>query len=453
MPKRLATQIDALLHDRGSLTAAELSAATGKSQSSISLALKSLEDRVCKLGAARSTRYAALKPIMGLAARQPLWLTDISGLIQPFGQLCLLHNDAIHVRATSDFGGKEWLAAANQLPWFLAGLRPQGFLGRALRALRPDFPNEPDSWSVEQALHIAALHWKPPGAFDFHVVNEDYRWIEEAPLDIADRKAYYDQLATQVGRTLPARSSAGGEQPKFVAEIGEIDTQSNKHYKHLVVKFSPPRGTPFGERWHALLHLEQLAHQVLDEQGVAVAESCIVASDTRTYLESTRFDRVGKFGKRHVVAIDAIDREWNSAERENWVMSAVALHARGLIDAETVSTIARVFAYGRYIGNTDMHFGNLSFFVDDVVIPRIRLAPIYDMLPMKWRPSVHEGELGISSIAAEQPALPGFDREFAEARGWAVQFWERAAALSALDDTLRSASEHSQRQLIALDLR
>jgi DNA-binding transcriptional regulator GbsR (MarR family) len=66
----LSAQILMLLHERGSLSARDLQAATGMSQSSISLALTSLGDKVCRMGAARSTRYAATKDILGLAAKQ-----------------------------------------------------------------------------------------------------------------------------------------------------------------------------------------------------------------------------------------------------------------------------------------------------------------------------------------------------------------------------------------------
>ena len=340
---------------------------------------------------------------------------------------------ATHVRATAAFGGTEWLTAPNQLPWFLAPLRPQGFLGRALQALRPDFPSDPDSWTTEQALYMVIQHSNPPGAI--YLGDSPIRHGLPRLIDIANKSARYDELASQIGSTLPARSSAGGEQPKFTAEISDV---LNKDYKHVIVKFSPPRGTPFGERWHTLLHLEHLAHQVLGERGIAVAETNIVESATRTYLESSRFDRVGVAGKRHVVAIDAIDREWNSARRENWVMSAAALRDKGLIDSDAVSTIARIYAFGQYIGNTDMRFGNLSFYVDDVVAPRIRLAPVYDMLPMMWRPDIHSGGLDLTPVRA-QPTVASHSVAYAEAREWARSFWQRATSLAALDAVTQAA--------------
>jgi hypothetical protein len=46
--------------------------------------------------------------------------------------------------------------------------------------------------------------------------------------------------------------------------------------RHVLVKFTPPRGTPFGERWHDLLWAEWLAGQVLAAHGVEVARAHVV---------------------------------------------------------------------------------------------------------------------------------------------------------------------------------
>ncbi|MDQ8208272.1 HipA domain-containing protein [Coraliomargarita sp. SDUM461003] len=40
---------------------------------------------------------------------------------------------------------------------------------------------------------------------------------------------------------------------------------------------------------------------------------------------------------------------------------------------------------GELIANTDMHWGNLSFFLPEQ--SPYPLAPVYDMLPMRFRPS------------------------------------------------------------------
>src|SRR5204863_1704594 len=117
------------------------------------------------------------------------------------------------------------------------------------------------------------------------------------PLSAARKATAYDALAADAAATLPAGSSAGGEQAKFLARVDD---------RHVLVKFSPPRGTPFGERWHDLLHAEHLALAVLRRHGVPTAATAIVETAQRTHLESTRFDRVGARGRRHAVALDAV---------------------------------------------------------------------------------------------------------------------------------------------------
>lgn len=436
----LASQIAVLLAANASLSANELQAATGKSQPSISFAMTQLGDSICKLGAARSTRYALTKDILGLPANQPLHFTDEAGSISEFGTLTQLHNRQIAVRTKSK---GQWLSVPGELPWFLQPLRPQGFLGRQYLQLRPDFPGDPDTWSAEQVLYIAANHAAdPPGAFGLGAISG--RLVSETPGEIDARALHYDRLAAAVGNTLPSGSSAGGEQPKFLTELAEHAT-----HHHLIVKFSPPRESPFGKRWRALLHLEHLAQTILNAHGIAAAQTRIVESPVRAYLESQRFDRVGMLGKRHVVAIDALHSEFVDAPRRNWIHTAEALADKKLITSAELSSVARIYAFGQFIGNTDMHFGNLSFFVDDVERPKLALAPAYDMLPMMWRPSVNTGELGVSPVAAPA-SIPAYLREQAEAREWAIAFWQQASTRDALDEPLREACEASVAKLKAL---
>jgi hypothetical protein len=427
----LTDQLRAILAQGGVFTAQQLQNATGKSQPSISLALAKLGPDVCKLGAARSTRYALTQTILGLPAQQTLTWTTPDGLLQTFGNLYFLQSGQVYVRASQ---GADWLSAPGQLPWFLQPLRPQGFLGRQLTRLRPDFPADPDTWRTEQVLYMAANHsGDPPGAL--HLGETKGRLVHEAPWTTPDQATHFDTLARAITQTLPATSSAGGEQPKFLTEVDMPDGQ----HKHLIVKFSPPRGTPFGERWHDLLHLEHLALTVLAENGVAVAPTSIVESGERTYLVSERFDRIGLEGKRHVVPASAVHDAFVAAPRQHWVVTCEALAVQKRLAHAHVDTVASTYLFGQYIGNTDMHFGNLSFFVDDVLQPALAPTPVYDMLPMMWRPGVHGGELDIRSVQPQsQPA--GYSALAATARAWATTYWERAASLPALSPALRAAS-------------
>ena len=86
--------------------------------------------------------------------------------------------------------------------------------------------------------------------------------------------------------------------------------------------------------------------------------------------------------------------------RRDWPTAALELQQQGLIDAAALATIRRLHAFGELIGNSDMHFGNLAFWLDDTL--PFRVAPAYDMLPMLWA-------LGLQGEIAEltfSPAPP-----------------------------------------------
>jgi hypothetical protein len=427
LPEAVAT----LLARGEPLTAAQLAAATGKSQPSISLALGKLGERVHRMGAARNTRYALKKDILGLPAQhQLIWGgSESSTMAFEWGQITYLHGNWLHIRN----GQREWLTQG-KLPWFLLPLRPQGFLGRALARANPGLPGDPEQWSLAHILSSAIAHVRDPsGAFSF-VHSELGSW--NAANTAEDIGAYYDALAQQIGAGLPVGSSAAGEQPKFLAHNSKVGD--------CIVKFTPPRGTPFGERWHALLSLEKLALDILQTHGIASARSELIQTIQRSYLQSARFDR-GVQGAQHVVAIAAIHDEFVGGPWQNWLHTSETLAKKGLITQQELQHIARIFAFGHYIGNTDMHSGNLSFFVDDVIAPKIRLAPVYDMLPMMWRPDIHQGSLSDGPVR-QQFMAPGFEQEKAEARAWAIEFWGQAQQLDIGAD-LQAAAKESARRL------
>ena len=123
----------------------------------------------------------------------------------------------------------------------------------------------------------------------------------------------------------------------------------------------PPHGIPFEDRWRALLILEELALRTLTSHGLDAAPTQVLHSTQRTYLESLRFDRIGMEGKQHVMAIAAVHDEFVGGPWQNWVHTAAALAQKGLITPHELQQIARIFAFGHYIGNTDMHWGIFRF--------------------------------------------------------------------------------------------
>lgn len=76
----------------------------------------------------------------------------------------------------------------------------------------------------------------------------------------------------------------------------------------------------------------------------------------------------------------------------------------------------------------------MSLFVEpgDVARGRFTLAPLYDMLPMHWRPDAISGEIGLLPLTPDPIALAS------SARPIAREFWERVTADSGVSRAFRA---------------
>ena len=244
------------------------------------------------------------------------------------------------------------------------------------------------------------------------------------------------------GPAIPAGSSAAGEQPKFTACVEDSDGA----LRHVIVKFSEPvEANPVARRWADLLICEYLANQLLDEHGHASARDELVWSQGRLCLESIRFDRLGAHGRRGFVSLAA----WSDAHdgmRDSWPNAAERMQRGGWLDADAVEQINQRWWFGRMIGNTDMHFGNLGFYLDDAL--PLRLAPSYDMLPMLYRPAANGG-LVPREYQPPTP-LPAVSRHWRQAAAWAATFWQRVAQHPQLSADFRRTADHNQAALASL---
>jgi hypothetical protein len=400
----------------GVATAGQLQAALGRSQPTVSRLLNAQGPDLLVMGQGRSTRYALAEPFSGMPPRLPLHWVHPDGRIEAWGSVAVATGQRIHLEAP----GLD-LLTQGELPWLLAPLRAEGFLGRLLVQ---GLDRQPERWSVAQQLFAACAQPDAPGAL---VLGEPRTsalptWRTEADLDA---------LAADVAATLPAGSSAGGEQAKFLAR--RADGQA------VLVKFSPPRDTPFGERWHDLLHAEALALQVLHTHGVPVAQSTVIETTARTCLVSERFDRLPpreaqRFeGRRHAVPLHAVHDAFVSGPRQHWAATAQALVRQRRLPAEAGAQVEALLRFGRLIGNSDMHFGNLSLWVEpaDVAAGRFTLAPMYDMLPMRWRPDLQAGALDLWPFSPEPVDLQS------AALPVACAFWSAAAGCAHLSRGFR----------------
>lgn len=411
----------------GPSSARTLAAALGVSQPTFSRLVQRAGEDVVVAGRARHTRYAARRKILGVPSALPVFVVDSMGVARRMGQLQSVQPGLLWTNA--DATSSTWL---DDLPWFLADARPAGFLGRQVPQRHPELelPDDIRLWSSDHVLRFISRY-----GFDLvgHIIVGEaalQRWREREVIVVDERD--YPRLAELELAAGTAGSSAGGEQPKFLArrrhEAGVAD---------VLVKFSPPHDSAVGRRIADLLVCEHLALLALATTGLPVATTRVLHDGGRTFLEVERFDRVGERGRRGLVSLAALDDVFVGSERHSWPSTTQALVQQKLL-APDVHRAARVaWAFGQAIDNTDMHAGNLSVWVDDDLRPA-GLAPIYDMLPMRYAP--------VAGQVVARPAARGVvvDDDLADLVVPAARaFWQAIAACDDLDDELRQiAADH-----------
>lgn len=422
-----------LIRARGPVSATELAAALRVNRTTIARALPDFGDELVTLGATRSTRYLLRRGIRSIGSRWPVYRIDEIGRAREWAELEALHERAWRIAWAGN--PPEWAELFTEgnglwcgFPFFLGDSRPQGFLGRAIagrisRVLQ--LPDDPRQWSDEDILvYLQAAGEDLPGN---GVVGDDClrRALARsanlpggAAIPEAEWEAHYAMQAVQIAQSLPG-SSAGGEQPKFLVTLRD----AGGGFRPVLVKFSAPMDQATGQRWADLLLCEFHAHQVLAGAGVANGGARLLDAGGRRFLEIQRFDRNGPGGRRGVVSLEALASSLLGSLSRNWIEAAAELHGRGLIDAGSLATIRRLQAFGELIGNSDMHFGNLAFFLTDSL--PLRVTSAYDMLPMLWSPG-SQGEI-IGRTFAPAPPLPAMTDAWREAAVWAEDFWTRVA--------------------------
>lgn len=120
-----------------------------------------------------------------------------------------------------------------------------------------------------------------------------------------------------------------------------------------------------GRRWADLLISEHVANQVLEANGHLCAKTQIHEIGDRIYLESDRFDRFGLNGRRGLVSLRAVNAAFIGQGSGSWIKCAQQLSNIGLIAPETIERIAQLWCFGNLLANNDMHFGNLSLYLDN----------------------------------------------------------------------------------------
>lgn len=413
--------------------ASALCAALRISQPTLSRLLRRAGAEVLTFGRARSTRYALRRQIEGVQSPLPIYevgansarhIADLHG-VAPEGYYLESRVDDVESRCYPD------------LPWFLHDLRPAGFLGRQLPVRHPELalPADVRLWSGDHALRFLSRHgWDGVGAL---IVGSEAcaRFLAErlsppAGVSLKHRAQVYEQRAEVALIVGPAGSSAGGEQPKFLANRDDGD-----RLVPVLVKFSPPGDDPVSRRRAELLIAEHHALRTLADFGRSAASSELIFGPHRVFLELERFDRVSSGGRIGLVSLFAVDAEF-VGRLGAWSETSQALWRDGLISEADHRGVRWLERFGQLIANDDMHPANLSFRLSGTRI--VGLAPAYDMLPMAYFPA--SGELRRPPFSPPLPSPDDADIA-AEVVTAAMQFWGRVAGDGRVGDDFRAIAE------------
>jgi hypothetical protein len=368
--------------------------------------------------------------LRGQISAAPVYAINPAGVPALVGQLAL-----IAPRGTVlDVAGMGWPTEQefaqgvwpDGLPYPLQDMRPQGYLGRQFARLECKAlgvsPN-PREWSDDDALVILLARGVDTSG---NLILGDAAldtWLEskakpQAVLSEADTPAGYASYAEQASAGGIAGSSAGGEFPKFTALRDLLGAGT----PHVIVKFSANDRSATVQRWSDLLVCEHLALQAIRAlPGIQSANSRVLQHGGRTFLEVERFDRHGLFGRSPLCSLDTLEASLLPTTSTDWGDAGDKMRAQGWLAAEAAAQLRIIWAFGKLIGNTDMHKGNVSF----VPGTPMQVAPVYDMLPMAYAP-LAGGEIAKSRYA---PGLPTpRDRDAWLAAGVAAcAFWQVAA--------------------------
>jgi len=437
------------LHATGLLSGSELARRTGSSQATVHRTLSAMTERLISIGSTRSTRYGLRRNIRNLGSSWPIYRISPEGQPVSFGQLTAFSRGYIFESAIETprwLGNIDGQPVFDGLPFFLTDIRPQGFIGRAIARAMPTrfgFPPHLRSWNDEHILHyLSDFGSAVPGdlVLGEQMLNEGLVGHRSSLIQRTDRIATYPNEVERILAGEIPGSSAGGEQPKFTARVR--NSPSDESFE-VIVKFSPLRDNPVGNRWADLLICEYLANQLLGSEGFDVPETDLVIASSRVFLESRRFDRVGEYGRRGILTAEAIAAVYLGAADGSWIEVARGLGSIGAVSEVDVERISVLAWFGRLTANTDMHLGNLSFWFGDDSYPFCP-APLYDMLPMGYAPR-STGELAEWEIALPPP-LPIDLRAVQQALPLSVSFWQAVSEDERISSSFRDiANECSER--------
>ncbi len=426
-------ELEMMLRTRGALTAVDMARALGVSRPTVSRILSRISARnLVRIGRARASSYALRRQVRHYGSQWPLYSILPSGDSAVVGQLCSIEPNEWYLEQDAPWAslrGNDFTTGIYPgFPWFLHDLRPQGFLGRIFARTHAGTlgaPTDPRVWGADDILGALLRYGDDlPGSFVIgdEMLADVRRRMQSAPASIAasDRTSIYPRMAGDILTHQLPGSSAAGEQPKFTACIRDSATE----FRHVIVKFSGRSEREEDRRWSDLLIAEDVANHVLASCGIRCAETSVIRAEDRTFLESTRFDRIGEHGRVGLVSLEAFDSAFIGDITNPWIRAADLLQADGCISREDADNLGVLWWFGNMIGNTDMHYGNVSLHID--ADRPLTLAPVYDMVPMAYRPGP-EGLLPDQVLDFSPPPPTDMDA-WHRASAAANEFWGRLSS-------------------------
>jgi len=416
----------------GIAPAAQLRARLGVSPQTLGRLVEAAGDEVVRIGRARATQYARTRTVEGLGRTVPVVQVSEGGAVVPHGRLHFL------------WGRRTWWERESPgmsrvfegLPPALTDMTPQGYLGRAFaqrHAAELRLPQRVDDWSTDHCV-IALARRGEDCAGDLVIGEESLqRLLSHQPEEV--RPEDYPSLA-QRSSSGEVGSSAGGERPKFGAFSGG---------RHVLVKFASDAPTAAARRWRDLLWCEWLALETVREAGLGAARARCLDVEGWRFLEVERFDRVGARGRRALLSLLALANQ-ELGHIDTWSSAAAPLLRRPfLLPGADARHLRWLDVFGHLIGNTDRHFGNVSFLADEE--GALRLAPAYDSLPMILAPA--GDEVLTRALALTPPVASNLD-VWPDAARWANRFWQGVRANQALEPAVRAFAEGALRAIEGL---
>ncbi|MFO0803224.1 MAG: type II toxin-antitoxin system HipA family toxin YjjJ [Gemmataceae bacterium] len=399
---REVERLTEILRLRGLLRGEDIQRELGISQPVFSRLVGEAGSRVRRFGRARATRYALPREVADVGREAPVFRVDEAARPHPHGTLHFLARDECWFERQS--GGGQHFAG---LPPFLEDMRPQGYIGRGFPTLHPELrlPGRISDWSDDHHLLALAMHGEDCVG-NLILGEESLNRFLAGPSPSYSRMDY-PELARGASVVQPG-SSAGGEHPKFAIRSED---------RHMLVKFAAGDGAA-ADRWRDLLVCEHLALETLREAGIPAARSEWFDLDGIRFLEVERFDRIGRRGRRGAISLYAVNVHFLGEAFDSWSRAARRIREAPALQMseEDAGRMVRLDAFGELIGNTDRHFGNVSFFTEEAPKLDLVLTPVYDMLPMVFAPT--------GANVVERPFAPG------PPNALNLQVWPRMAELA-----------------------